>query len=70
MSAFIDAQQILKIRDELHQRTAVVRHERNWLNDHNHKIEAMVKTELADELDKVKYRLEDLLDKVGVKYHY
>ena len=61
---------LLGVRDELNRRLCKHRHERNWLNDHNHKVEAMVKASIIEEIERAMWLLEALLYECGVPYTY
>lgn len=64
----IDANEVLKVRNTAFNRSSQLRNERHWLSEHNHQVEAMVKNAVVDELDKLRYGLEDILDRAKVKY--
>jgi hypothetical protein len=67
---FIPAESVLKLRNEIHRTCHELRTERNWLDEHKFCVEAKVKQAIVDSLEKFQYRLEDILDKAAVKYHY
>lgn len=61
---------LLGARNEIYKQVVKHRNERNWLNDHNHKIEAMVKHQIQEQLERAMWTIESLLDKANVKYTY
>ena len=66
----LPASDLLGVRNELNRRLRKYRDERNWLSEHNHKVEAMVKHAIMDEIERAMWLLEGFLDERGVKYTY
>ncbi len=70
MKSEIDGEKLLRLRDDIYKRICHIRRERDFLNDHGHQIETMVKHKIKEELETANWAIERLLDEAGIKYTY
>ena len=61
---------LLGVRNRIYQQVKNHRNKRNFLNEHNHKIEAMVEHTIQEELERAMWEVEKLLDMCKIKYTY